>query len=180
MGWFSKHFGRKIKRAAKKAPVKKVKEGTITVAHNAAMTLHLLTHIPEHHTRESDPHYHLFEQAKARLKKQGLWKCAIDDELCDGVPELHHTHVEFSAINAVDLHDVERAFGLHFKNNEEFQEWVESPGNLEVLCSNHHRAHYGIHVIPGPLWEALRFKKANRKPLAEYVNAGQLPDDTEA
>jgi hypothetical protein len=135
------------------------------------MTLHITQHVQEHAPRESDPHYHLFEQAKARLKRQGLWKCVVADERCDGEPELHHTHVEFSQINAVDEQKVAKALGLHFDSDEDFQAWAESPGNLEVLCANHHRAHYGIHQLPGPLWEAVRFAKAGIAAPAEFVPA---------
>jgi hypothetical protein len=142
------------------------------------MTVHILTHVPEHAPREDDPHYHLFEQAKARLKRQGMWKCIISDDLCEGEPELHHTHVEFSQINQVDEKKIQEALGLHFENDEEFQTWAESPGNLEVLCANHHRAHYGIHVIPGPLWEALRFHKTGTGPAAEFVPASKATPDT--
>ena len=141
----------------------------MTAAHDQSMTLHLLSHIPDHAPREDDPHYHLFEQAKARLKRQGLWKCIIGDDLCDGDPELHHTFIEFSQINQVDPDKIEKSLGLHFKDDEEFQVWAESPGNLEVLCVAHHRAHYGIHVIPGPLWEALRFRKKGSEAAAEFV-----------
>jgi hypothetical protein len=144
-----------------------------TLEHDQMMTVHILTHVPEHAPREDDPHYHLFEQAKARLKRQGMWKCIIGDDLCEGEPELHHTHVEFSQINQVDESKIMQALGLHFDNDEEFQKWAESPGNLEVLCANHHRAHYGIHVIPGPLWEALRFHKTGTGPAAEFVPAGE-------
>lgn len=144
-----------------------------TLEHDQMMTVHILTHVPEHAPREDDPHYHLFEQAKARLKRQGMWKCIINDDLCEGEPELHHTHVEFSQINQVDEKKIMEALGLHFANDEEFQQWAESPGNLEVLCANHHRAHYGIHVIPGPLWEALRFHKTGTGPAAEFVPASQ-------
>lgn len=151
--------------------------GAVTVAHDQAMTLHILSHIPDHAPRTDDPHYHLFEQAKSRLKRQGLWKCIIDDELCDGDPELHHTFIEFSQINEVDPEKVQKSLGLHFENDEEFQVWAESPGNLEVLCVAHHRAHYGIHVIPGPLWEALRFRKAGTEAAAEFVPAKDLPKD---
>ena len=142
-----------------------------TLEHDQMLTVHILTHVPEHSPREDDPHYHLFEQAKARLKRQGMWKCIIDDDLCDGEPELHHTHVEFSQINQVDEKKIMQALGLHFDTDEDFQKWAESPGNLEVLCANHHRAHYGIHVIPGPLWEALRFHKTGTGPAAEFVPA---------
>ncbi len=148
----------------------------VTAAHDQAMTLHILSHIPDHAPREDDPHYHLFEQAKDRLKRQGLWKCVINDELCSGDPELHHTHIEFSQINQVDPDKVEQALGLHFDNDEEFQVWAESPGNLEVLCVAHHRAHYGIHMIPGPLWEAVRFHKKGAQPAAEFIPASEADD----
>ena len=145
-------------------------------AHDQRLTLHLVTHVPDHAPREGDPHYHLFEQAKARLKRQGLWKCVIDDDLCDGGPELHHSHVEFSQINGVDEQKVARVLGLHFDGDEEFQAWVESPGNLEVLCRNHHTSHYGVHVVPAALWEAVRFHRAGTPAAAEFVPATELHD----
>jgi hypothetical protein len=145
----------------------------VTAAHDQAMTLHILSHIPDHQPREDDPHYHLFEQAKDRLKRQHLWKCIINDELCDGAPELHHTYIEFSQINEVDPEKVQKALGLHFENDEDFQVWAESPGNLEVLCVAHHRAHYGIHMMPGPLWEAVRFRKKGTQAAAEFVPASE-------
>jgi hypothetical protein len=154
--------------------VKDVADGPVTAAHDQMMTVHIETHVPDHAPREDDPHYHLFEQAKARLKRQGLWKCIIADELCGGEPELHHTYIEFSQINEVDPKKVQESLGLHFDNDEDFQKWAESPGNLEVLCANHHRTHYGIHVIPGPLWEALRFRMAGTEAAAEFVTADEV------
>jgi len=142
----------------------------VTDEHSQRLTLHLVTNVPEHEPRESDPHYHLFDQAKVRIKKQGLWKCAISDDLCGGQFELHHTYIEFSQINSTDSARVAEAFGLHFTSDEEFQAWIESPGNLEVLCANHHRTHYGIHSIPAPLWESLRFRKTGSKPAAEHIS----------
>jgi hypothetical protein len=150
-------------------------EHRLTAAHDQLMTIHILSHVPEHAPRTGDPHYHMFERAKARLKRQGLWKCVIGDELCEGVPELHHTFVEFSQINEMDPAKIERLLGLHLADDEAFQQWAESPANLEVLCSGHHRAHFGIHVIPGPLWEAIRFHKAGTAPPAEFVAAKDLP-----
>src|SRR5271155_2697068 len=141
-------------------------------AHDQPLTIRLLTHVPTHDRREGDPHYHLFERAKARLKRQGLWKCIIDDEWCGGEPELHHTYIELSQINDVDPAKVARALGLHFENDEDFQVWAESPGNLEVLCRAHHISHLGIHSIPSPLWDAIRFHKAGTDPAAEVVTGG--------
>lgn len=147
----------------------------MTAAHEQPLTLHILTHVPEHAPREDDPHYYLFEQAKARIKRQGLWKCAIGDDLCGGQLDLHHSHVEFSQVNNTDPAKIEAAFGLHFESDEAFQGWIEGPGNLEVLCRNHHTSHYGIHVVPGALWEALRFRKAGSAPAAEFIPAKDLP-----
>jgi hypothetical protein len=164
----------KATSTARTAPGTARPAGTsVTPRHDQALTLHVLTHVPEHAPRSDDPHYHLFEMAKARLKRQGLWKCMIGDDLCEGPPELHHTWVEFSEINEVDEHKIEQSLGLHFDTDEDFQNWVESPGNLEVLCANHHRSHYGIHVIPGPLWEALRFRKRGTQAAAEFIPGSQ-------
>ena len=146
----------------------------VTEAHDQRMTVHILTHVPEHSPRESDPHYHLFNQAKDRMKRQGLWKCAINDDYCGGNIELHHSHIEFSQVGSADLKKVNEAFGLHLDDDDTFQEWIESPGNLEALCEVHHRTHYGVHVIPGPLWEPLRYRKMNAKPAAEFVTAAEF------
>ena len=141
----------------------------MTDAHKQNMNIHLMVSVPEHAPRKDDPHYKLFNKAKARIKKQGLWKCIINDDLCSGEPELHHSHVEFSQANAMDPDKVAQAFGLHFEDDEDFQEWIESPGNLEVLCTAHHRTRFGIHDIPAPLWEALRFRKTGSAPAAEVI-----------
>lgn len=144
-------------------------------AHDQSMTLHILAHVPDHAPREDDPHYHLFEQAKAQIKRQGLWVCAINDDLCGGQLELHHSHIEFSQANAADPAKIEKALGLHFTDDDAFQAWIESPGNLEVLCVNHHRTHYGVHVIPSALWETLRWHRAGQPAPAEFVAAKDLP-----
>lgn len=143
----------------------------MVAAHEQRLTLHILAHVPEHEPRADDPHYHLFEQAKARLKRQGLWKCVIGDDLCSGQVELHHSHIEFSQINSVDSAKVEKALGLHFESDEDFQAWIEGPGNLEALCATHHRTHLGVHVLPGPFWEPLRYRKVGSLPPAEFVAA---------
>jgi hypothetical protein len=143
----------------------------LVAAHDQLLTLHLRQHVEAHLDREDDPHYRLFEQAKARLKRQGLWKCAIGDELCGGQPELHHSWVEFSEIPSTDREKVARYLGLHFEDDEDFQRWAEQPGNLEVLCTNHHRSHYGIHQLPEPLWLAVRFHKDGMLPPAEFLPA---------
>jgi hypothetical protein len=151
----------------------------MTKAHDQRMTLHILTHVPEHEPREDDPHYHLFERVKARMKRQGLWKCVINDDYCDGNVELHHSHVEYSQINSIDIEKVNAQLGLDLDDDDEFQEWIESPGNLEPLCVVHHRTHFGVHVIPGPLWEPLRYRRKGAKPSAEFLTADEAMADPE-
>jgi hypothetical protein len=141
----------------------------MTDAHKEKLNIHLITSIPEHAPREDDPNYHLFNNAKNRIKRQGLWKCIINDDLCSGEPELHHSFIEFSQINDMDPDKVAKAFGLHFENDQDFQNFIESPGNLEVLCAAHHRTHFGIHQIPAPLWETFRFRKTGTEPAAEVI-----------
>jgi hypothetical protein len=150
----------------------------MTEAHEQPLTLHLITNVPEHEPREEDPHYHLFEQVKARMKRQGLWKCVINDDYCGGNVELHHSHIEFSQTAGVDLAKLNSQLGLDLDDDDEFQKWIESPGNLEPLCAVHHRTHFGVHVIPGPLWEPLRYRKANVKPSAEFVPAAEAAAGT--
>lgn len=145
----------------------------MTEAHDQGLTLHLITHVPAHEPREEDPHYHLFEQVKARMKRQGLWRCVINDNYCGGNVELHHSHIEFSQAGGVDIDKVNQQLGLHLENDDDFQKWIESPGNLEPLCAVHHRTHFGVHVIPGPLWEPLRYRAADAKPAAEFVPADE-------
>ena len=142
----------------------------MTDAHSEHLTLHMVTNVPEHAPRTDDPHYNMFNEAKARIKRQGLWKCVVNDDLCSGEAELHHSNIEFSQIENTDPVKVAQAFGLHFENDEDFQAWIESPGNLEVLCVAHHRTHFGIHAIPAPLWDALRFRKAGTLPAAEHIS----------
>jgi hypothetical protein len=139
----------------------------VTEAHDQRLTVHIVAAVPEHEPRPGDPHYDLFQKATARLKRQHLWKCAINDDYCAGEIELHHTHIEATPFKNIDLKRVNEAFGLHLDDDDAFQEWIESPGNLEALCVMHHRGHYGVHMLPHPLWEPLRYRKRSVKPSAE-------------
>lgn len=141
-----------------------------TPAHEQKTTIHLLEHIQEHAPRENDPHYALFNQAKARIKRLGLMKCVIPDCTFPGPMELHHDKVEFSEQNGVDLEKFNVYYGLHLANDKEFKAYIEGEGNLEVLCPVHHRTKLGVHELPGPFWNALRIWKSNIPPPAEVIN----------
>lgn len=151
--------------------------GDQVAAHEQMETLHIMQRVEAHDRRENDSHYGLFEAVKRRLKRQGLWKCVINDDLCSDDAELHHSNVEYSEISSTDPDKVARFLGLHFESDEDFQQFIESPGNLEVLCSNHHRTRYGVHVLPEPLWKAVRFKRAGIPAPAEHLTADEVKHD---
>lgn len=136
---------------------------TDTPAHDQKVTVRLVEHIPAHGPRGA-----AFDRAKARMKKLGLNKCVIEG--CDtGAPiEYHHTLVEHAFQGGVDVDKLDREFGLHLAP-EDFVAWVQSPGNLEPLCSVHHRTQLGIHAIPEPLWNLVRVWRDSLPPPAEHV-----------
>ena len=131
-----------------------VKEG-VTKAHEQEVQIRFIERWPAHEPREKDPHYKLFHQAKERLKRQGLLKCQVESDYHYGQIELHHDKVEFAHVNDIDLEKFNHAYGLHL-TDEAFQEYVEQEGNLEPLCTLHHRGQEGVHSLPEPEWQVLR------------------------
>lgn len=139
----------------------------ITAAHTTTQTIHTVIAYPEHTARVKDKYQAEFDAAERRLKKLGLYKCVV----CGCVPgqigwdgakvtiELHHDKVEFSLENTIDLDKASEAFGQHFESDDDFAQWIDSPANLEPLCTYHHRGGEGIHVTSGPLWGVLRIVK---------------------
>lgn len=130
-------------------------------AHAQEITHRYTIHYPEHLPREADPHYHLFEAAKAHLKQSGKWQCAVgvehgDTAECSGGLELHHHYVEYALANAVDLALIAAAFP-NVTDAASLQTWIESEEQLQVLCAFHHRGHGGVHVLSAADWEAERF-----------------------
>lgn len=126
-------------------------------AHEVHETIHLLRRWSPHHTRKGDPYYPLFEAAKRKIKAAGLWKCAISNADCAGPLTLHHEYVEFADQNSVDVDQLNTLLGLHLQGDE-FQKWIESPGNLEVLCTQHHLPgqRFAVHTIPSADWTLVR------------------------
>ncbi|HEV2448530.1 MAG TPA: hypothetical protein VGS58_21505, partial [Candidatus Sulfopaludibacter sp.] len=117
---------------------------------------------PAHGPRRSDPHYRLFNAARKRILAAGV-RCWIANEDCTARLELHHQEVEFAAAAGVDLDGLKRLhpeYGL--TDEESFLAWVESDGNLRVLCSYHHRSPFaGIHHCPEPNWKLQRMWRAD-------------------
>lgn len=145
----------------------------ITQAHNQKASHHYLVHYPDHSPRTSDPHYKDFNAYHRAHRGTAL--CAIGvysgyeecrDDKGNPVPpvnghqealELHHSHVEFSLQNSVDLKALEKDFpGI--SNPDEVGSWVESDQNFIWLCAYHHRSTAnGIHSVAYADFEASKY-----------------------
>lgn len=124
-------------------------------AHQQKSSATWLAYYPDHAPRSDDPHYSLFEAARAEMIKtgQGCWRCRNLLHL-----EAHHAMLEFAVINGIDL----ARFHVDFPSIdsiEELREWAAGPGNLEILCRDCHRGVYGVHSVPYPAWVWARWAK---------------------
>ncbi len=128
-------------------------------AHDQPTTHHYLMHYPEHPARADDPHYVDFEAYRRRTRATA--RCAVavetgDGSECDGGLELHHSHVEFSLQNGVDLTRLEHRYpGI--SDPTRVGAWIESADNLMWLCARHHRGHGGIHTAASADYEAAKW-----------------------
>ena len=143
----------------------------MTQAHESEVVIRLIERWPSHEPREQDPHYKLFHQAKARLKRQGLLVCQVQSDYHVGQIELHHNKVEFAHVHDIDLAKFNHAYGLNL-TDEAFQEYVEQEGNLEPLCTLHHRGQEGVHSLPEPEWNVLRTSTDPRRVITALSNTG--------
>ncbi len=135
------------------------------VAAHAGHVGHSYTiHFPAHPARTADPHYRDFNHLHEAWKKDpDRWQCAVgkhrgDFSECDLTRplELHHSHIEFSLQNGVDLKWLEIDYpGV--SDAEHVGAWVESADNLEVLCVFHHRGPGGKHTAAFADFEAEQY-----------------------
>ena len=128
-----------------------IKDAKMTVEeHDGNITHHYTIHYPAHPERTSDPHYKDFNAYRNRTKDTA--KCAIglhrnNFSECDlkSPLELHHSHIEFSLQNGVELKWLEADYpGV--SDPDTIGAWIETAANLEWLCLFHHRGHGGVHT----------------------------------
>jgi hypothetical protein len=127
-----------------------------TPAHDGRITHSYWIHYPEHEPRRGDPNYTDFEAYRRRTEKTA--KCSVgqhrnDFSECSGGLELHHSHIEFSLTNGVNLAWLEVDYpGV--SDPDHVGKWVESADNLLWLCEWHHRGAGGVHVASSSDYEA--------------------------
>src|SRR5438445_6659599 len=99
----------------------------MTDAHSEVQHLALQYSYPAHEPRADDPHYHYFNEARARLKKAGKLTCWINNADCKGGIELHHNAVEFALANEVDISRFAELYPeFAIKDDEDFYRVIES------------------------------------------------------
>jgi hypothetical protein len=136
--------------------------------HDQNVTHHYTIHYPAHPERTSDPHYVDFNhyrnatkataQCSIGLHRNDFSECSLEQPL-----ELHHSHVEFSLQNGVDLKWLEIDYpGI--SDPDQVGAWVESAKNLEWLCEAHHRGAGGVHTAAASDYEAERFVRGLISP----------------
>ena len=129
--------------------------------HDQNVTHRYTIHYPAHPERTSDPHYVDFSHYRARTKDTaqcavGLHRNDFSECTLDAPLELHHTHIEFSLQNGVDLKWLEVDYpGV--SDPDTVGAWVESAENLEWLCLFHHRGHGGVHTAAAADYEAEKY-----------------------
>lgn len=128
-------------------------------AHDQTVAHRYVVHYPPHPARKDDPHYVDFEAFRRRTEPTAVCAFAATTGVaaeCRGGLELHHSHIEFSLQNGVDLAVLERDYpGV--SDPTSVGAWVESAANLEWLCEWHHRGSGGKHSAAVSDYEAEQY-----------------------
>jgi hypothetical protein len=155
----------------------------MTDAHDQTIAHRYVVHYPPHPPRESDPNYKDFDHYHRSTKATARCAFAVHATLSgDAAPirqadkphrligagelragcdtccplELHHSHIEFSLQNGIDLAVLEKDYpGV--SDPAKVGAWVESAQNLEWLCVFHHRGPGGAHTATASDYEAERY-----------------------
>jgi hypothetical protein len=73
--------------------------------------------------------------------------------------ETHHDELEWAAANGVDLSKITADFHEIMADGAKLKHWLDSEGNMLVLCAVHHRGgKTGIHSITYPAWKLQRWQ----------------------
>jgi hypothetical protein len=148
----------------------------VTAAHVEVVHLIFQQYVPSHGTRKNDPHYAVFEAARARLKAAGklvCWRCGSTKNI-----QIHHRLVEWCSANAVDFEKFYHRYPelMAECTQEAFEDAIESEGGTMALCQPCHTGKgQGIHYIPEPIWYLGCYWKDGLPPPASPVTVLTIP-----
>jgi hypothetical protein len=112
---------------------------------------------PPHPPRKSSSTYTRTHHHLVYVMDAPCWICGIRHSQ-GGAMETHHYRFEWASQFGLDLAKVEADFP-DLTDQAKLAEWVDSEGNMLVLCATHHRAQLeGIHMITYPAWLLQRYQ----------------------
>ena len=116
---------------------------------------------PEHDPRKASSEYKKVHNHLVYELDEACWICGVrQSTLPKGEHmETHHWHVEWALANRIDPDKIIADFpALGAADNPHLRQWLDSEGNMLVLCEAHHRhGLYGIHMITYPAWAPQRW-----------------------
>jgi len=136
-------------------------------AHSVTRTLREIAWYPEHDPRRASPEYRAVHRRLVVDLDTPCWICGVRHST-GGRMETHHAEVEWAAELAFeDDPEMLRRLVADMRGQiraatpEALRAWLDSEGNMLVLCALHHRgAYHGIHTISYPIWKLQRYEHA--------------------
>lgn len=129
--------------------------------HIVTRTLHETVWYPTHDPRGASAEYERVHHHLVYELDEACWICGVrQSHLPKGQHnETHHWHVEWALANRIDPDRIILDFPEMGEADEpHLRKWLDSEGNMLVLCSTHHRGGLrGIHMITYPAWQAQRW-----------------------
>jgi hypothetical protein len=123
---------------------------------------------PPHEPRKASQEYRRVHRKLVREMDEPCWICGVrysDVQKMDPEGqkrwqmETHHDELEWAAANGVDLSLITKDFPAIVGDPKKLRDWLDSEGNMLVLCATHHRgSRTGIHSITYPAWKLQRWQ----------------------
>lgn len=123
---------------------------------------------PPHEPRKASAEYGRTHRKLVKTMDEPCWICGIRNSDVQMMPaedrakwqlETHHDELEWAAANGVDLAKITADFPVIMADPAKLREWLDSEGNMLVLCATHHRgSRNGIHLITYPAWKLQRWQ----------------------
>lgn len=113
---------------------------------------------PPHEPRKASREYAKVHHDLVVTRDEPCWICTVRHST-GGAMETHHAHLEWAAANGVNLAAI-MADWPAITDEPSLRAWLDSEGNMLVLCAAHHRGqHTGIHAISYPAWLLQRYER---------------------
>lgn len=133
-------------------------------------TLAETAYYPPHEPRTESATYRATHHKLVVEMDEGCWICGIRHSQ-GGAMETHHAEMEWAAANAFDPTSPANKLAAQYLEKlsvdhseimddpKRLRTWLDSEGNMLVLCSAHHRGPgTGIHMISYPVWKLQRYQ----------------------